>query len=154
MANKISLRQYVKRRNGVPLGHNDSMRNMLRRSLGATTFAGFWQYWNPIWSYYLTTRVFQPLKTVLPVPLAQLLTFIVSGAVHDIVISLVAGSAYIVFTPWFFLVGIAVLITNALRCSVSMLSINGRAMTHISLIALCYGFSLLMRDAIAVAAAG
>ncbi|MCB0198341.1 MAG: hypothetical protein KDJ65_40755, partial [Anaerolineae bacterium] len=46
-----TLRQYVALRNGVPLGDGRSLRHMLRRSFGAASFAGFWQYWNPIWGY-------------------------------------------------------------------------------------------------------
>ena len=45
----LTLSQYVKFRNGVPLGDSQSLSNMLHRSLGAASFAEFWQYWNPIW---------------------------------------------------------------------------------------------------------
>ena len=45
----LTLEAYVKHRNGVPLGASGSLENMLVRSLGAGTFAKFWQYWNPIW---------------------------------------------------------------------------------------------------------
>lgn len=44
-----TLSEYVERRNGVPLGARGSLANMLRRSLGARSFAGFWRYWSPIW---------------------------------------------------------------------------------------------------------
>ncbi len=49
----LTLGQYVQHRNGVPLGDGKSLQNMLHRSLGAASFAGFWQYWNPIWGYGL-----------------------------------------------------------------------------------------------------
>jgi len=48
---RISFARYIHRRNGVPLGSSGSLRNMLRRSLGAGSFAGFWQYWIPVWGY-------------------------------------------------------------------------------------------------------
>ncbi|MBK8904458.1 MAG: hypothetical protein IPM53_24985 [Anaerolineaceae bacterium] len=47
----LRLRQYVQLRNGVPLGDSKSLRKMLRGSLGAASFAAFWQYWNPIWGF-------------------------------------------------------------------------------------------------------
>ena len=59
---RLSLAQYVLRRNGVPLGAPHSLQNMLYRSFGAGTYAGFWQYWNPIWGYGLGKYVYAPLN--------------------------------------------------------------------------------------------
>lgn len=50
---RLTLAQYVHRRNGVPLGDSGSLRNMLIRSFGAGSFGRFWQYWNPIFDYGL-----------------------------------------------------------------------------------------------------
>ena len=58
----LTLAQYVKRRNGVALGYSGSFSNMLHRSFGAGTLAKFWQYWNPIWGYYLGRYIHGPLK--------------------------------------------------------------------------------------------
>lgn len=41
MRSTLSLSQYVKKRNGVPLGASHSMRNMLSRSFGAKSFPIF-----------------------------------------------------------------------------------------------------------------
>lgn len=60
-----TLAQYVALRNGVPLGDGRSLRNMLQRSFGAASFAGFWQQWNPIWGYGLGRYVYAPLRRVL-----------------------------------------------------------------------------------------
>lgn len=40
----LTLAQHVALRNGVPLGDGTSLRNMLHRSFGAASYAGFWQY--------------------------------------------------------------------------------------------------------------
>lgn len=48
------------------MGASESLRNMLRRSFGARSFAGFWQHWNPVFGYCLGTRVFIPLKRIVP----------------------------------------------------------------------------------------
>ena len=85
----ITLSQYVKRRTGVPLGSKHSMRNMLYRALGAKSFPLFWHYWNPIWGYYLSRNVMRPLASFLPVSLATLVTFLVSGGLHDIAVSII-----------------------------------------------------------------
>ena len=60
---KLVLSDYIKKRNGVPLGASNSLRNMLYRSLGAGKFSVFWRYWNPIWSYYLGKYIF-----IVPLP--------------------------------------------------------------------------------------
>src|SRR3546814_6624257 len=41
---ELTLSQYILRRNGVPAGARGSLRNMFQRSLGASTFAGFWRH--------------------------------------------------------------------------------------------------------------
>ena len=101
MRSTLSLSQYVKKRNGVPLGASHSMRNMLSRSFGAKSFPIFWQYWNPIWSYYLSRNVMRPLASFLPISLSILITFLVSGALHDLAVSVIKWNIIVFFTPWF-----------------------------------------------------
>lgn len=130
----ISLRQYVKRRNGVPLGDNRSLPNMLRYSLGAGTFAEFWLYWNPIWGYYLARYIQRPLLKLLPPSIALILTFVVSGALHDLAISLVKQTVYVVFTPWFGVMALVIVLTQALKLSYSALPWLFRAIINSVLI--------------------
>jgi hypothetical protein len=111
----LTLAQYVRRRNGVPLGAPGSLQNMLRRSLGAGTFAEFWQYWNPIWGYALGRYIYAPLRKLLPVALALVLTFAISGALHDAAATLVKRTPAILFTPWFLLMGLLVIVGQVLK---------------------------------------
>ena len=115
MAIKITLTQFVKLRNGVPLGHADSLKNMLSRSLGAGSFAQFWQYWNPVWGYYLSQCVYQPLKRFFGKSIAVVATFFVSGFLHDLVIMLVKQQSSILLTVWFTLMGLAVVLSEAVK---------------------------------------
>ncbi|WP_160151547.1 acyltransferase [Microbulbifer sp. ALW1] len=117
MQNSVSLSQYVKKRNGVALGANRSMRNMLSRSLGAGSFPIFWHYWNPIWGYYLSRNMMKPLGLFLPSWLAVIFTFLVSGALHDLAVSLVKWKVITFFTPWFAFMGIAVVLSKYLSIS-------------------------------------
>ncbi|QSX39406.1 MBOAT family O-acyltransferase [Shewanella cyperi] len=112
MQNTVSLSQYVRKRNGVALGASHSMRNMLSRSFGAGSFPVFWHYWNPIWGYYLSRYIMKPLGLLLPSWQAVIFTFLVSGALHDLAVSLVKWKVVIFFTPWFFLMGIAVVLSK------------------------------------------
>lgn len=89
---------------------------MLFRSFGAKNFAAFWNYWNPIWGYYLGVYFFKPLKRLFPSSISLLLTFIICGIIHDIAITIFAGKGIsIFFTIWFFIMGIEVIINQVLK---------------------------------------
>jgi len=83
---------------------------MFRRSFSAPSFAGFWRYWNPMFSYYLYYWCYKPLTRVLPRSLAVTLTFAVSGAVHDFFASLVVGRFFLLFAPVFAAFGVLVVV--------------------------------------------
>jgi hypothetical protein len=111
----LTLGQYIRRRNGVPLGADRSLRNMLHRSIGAKNFATFWMYWNPIFGYYLGKYIFKPLRQHLPTYLALLSTFIFCGLIHDLVTTILRGEISLFFTQWFLLMGLWVILSNTLR---------------------------------------
>ena len=127
----MSLRAYVRRRTGVPLGHRASLRNMLHRAFGASSFAGFWRYWNPIWSYHLSRYVDRPARGLLPASLATLLTFAVSGMIHDAVIMALRGEFALFFTPWFVCVALSAIAGEALGWRFGGLPWAGRATLQI-----------------------
>ncbi|MBW8184897.1 acyltransferase [Shewanella nanhaiensis] len=137
MHKTITLSEYVKKRNGVALGASGSMTNMLKRSLGASSFYLFWQYWNPIWGYYLSRRVMKPLSQRLPIWLAIIMTFAVSGALHDLAITLVKWKLTFFFTPWFSLMGFIVLATKRFDISYREHHWLIRAAINSSIIAIC-----------------
>ncbi|UWX54598.1 hypothetical protein NYZ99_17235 [Maribacter litopenaei] len=133
----MNLSSYIEKRNGVPLGHKDSLKNMLTRSLGAGKFSTFWKYWNPIWSYYLGKFIFKPLKKILPAAPSLLLTFIICGFVHDVIIIMVRSKIILLFTPWFFFMGCFVLLTNWLKLDYSNLQWPLRALINLLFILGC-----------------
>ncbi len=95
----MTLAQYIVHRNGVPAGAPDSLCNTLARSFGAPTFGGFWQHWNPLFSYGLVRYIHSPLKCRVPAALTLLVTFVVCGALHDVVTTLVRGAPAILLPP-------------------------------------------------------
>jgi hypothetical protein len=117
MKNTVSLAQYLKKVNGVPMGAKRSMRNMLSRSLGASSFSTLWHYWNPIWGYYLSRNIMKPLCLFTPIWLAAFLTFLVSGALHDIAVSIVKWELIVFCTPWFGLMGTLVVLSKKFAIS-------------------------------------
>jgi len=82
------------------LGAPNSLRNILHRSLGAKSFAVFWQYWNPIWGHYLAKFVYSPLRKFLPAAVALVATFVLSGALHDLAASLIMRTTVFVWPLW------------------------------------------------------
>jgi hypothetical protein len=72
----MNLTAYVKRRNGVPIGYPNALKNSLYRSLGARNFYVSRSFWNPILGYYLGAGIFKTLKRIIPAAPALVLTFV------------------------------------------------------------------------------
>tara|TARA_Y100000052_G_C2943047_1_gene81967 strand:- start:137 stop:586 length:450 start_codon:yes stop_codon:yes gene_type:complete len=144
MNSTVSLAQYVKKRNGVPLGASGSMRNMLFRAFGARSFQVFWRHWNPIWGYYLSRDIMRPLANFLPISLATLVTFLVSGALHDIAVSIIKWKIVLFFTPWFGLMGLVVIVSKAVGLSYGQVSWPIRALTNASFIFVSLGITYFL----------
>ena len=120
------------------MGSSKSLRNNLYRSFGAKNFSTFWNYWNPIFGYYLGKYIFKPLKKKLPVAVALLLTFIFSGLIHDTVTTIYRGKISLFFTIWFSFMGVAVLITRYLKHNFNRQKWIYRASVNLSIIWLCF----------------
>ncbi|OKY27441.1 MBOAT family O-acyltransferase [Thalassotalea sp. PP2-459] len=142
----ISLSVYVKRRTGVKLGHSDSLKNMLVRSLGANSFALFWRYWNPIWSYYLAKYIQKPSIKIMPQSCALLVTFIISGALHDSAVSLIKFTPIFFFTPWFALMACIVITTSVLNVNYAHLNRVFRMLINAGFVGLSYLITLFLEQ--------
>ena len=118
---------------------------MFYRSLGAGSFAKFWQYWNPVFGYYLGRYIFVPLKAWLPSGASLVITFVVCGALHDAVGFLVTGQFPFLFTPWFFFMGTGVLIGHAMRIDYSRFDWALRALINICQVGICLALALAVK---------
>ena len=146
----MTLSEYVRRRNGVPLGASGALRNMLDRSLGARSFAGFWQYWNPVFGYGLAKYVHSPLLRVVPPAAAVIVTFAVCGLLHDAVTMGIRGSPTFLFTPWFTLLGVGVVLGRAVGMDLSSRSWAGRATVNFTYIVVCLSLALVVRRVLSI----
>ena len=146
MHKTITLSEYVKKRNGIALGASGSMNNSLKRSLGAGSFYLFWQYWNPIWGYYLSRNVMKPLARLLPTWLATVMTFAVSGGLHDLAVILFKWKLTFFFTPWFVLMSILVLFTKRFGISYHKYRWIIRASLNIAFIAACLALTMVLES--------
>ncbi|MCB8979806.1 MAG: acyltransferase [Ardenticatenaceae bacterium] len=143
-----TLAQYVALRNGVPLGDGRSLRNMLQRSFGAASFAGFWRYWNPIWGYGLGRYVYVPLRRVLPPAVAFILTFAISGGLHDLATMAVRWSPAFLFTPWFVLLGIGAVLGRIVGMDLGKRPFWMRAAVNLTYLIVCLLPALALRKEI------
>lgn len=134
----MNLSEYIKRRNGVPLGHPHSLRNNLYKSLGAKNFSAFWSFWNPIFGYYLGTKIFKPLKRIFPLSFSLILTFVFCGFIHDMVTTLVRQKISLFFSVWFLLMAIFVIISKQTRYDLSNHRWFLRALTNLFIIGICF----------------
>ena len=114
---------------------------MLYRSFGSSSFQRFWNYWNPIWGYYLGYLVFQPLTKRVPDAIALVLTFGISGVFHDLAVSLVLRAPTFVFTPWFTMMGGIVVVSTA--CNVRYESYRWAVRACLNLVQLVCSFLLI-----------
>jgi hypothetical protein len=142
----MNLSEYVKKRNGVPIGNSRSLSNNLGRSLGAINFPVFWNFWNPIFGYYLGTKIFKPLKRIFPIAFALILTFVFCGVIHDLVTTLFRGKVSLFFSVWFFLMGIAVLIAQYINYDLSKKQWTYRAIANVLIIVFCVLLTILFNN--------
>lgn len=123
---------------------------MLRRSLGAGSFAGFWRFWNPVFGYYLGRYSYAPLQRVMPRGPALILTFSLCGAIHDAVTTALRGSVTLLFTSWFIFLAIGVLIGNACGMDLSQRTWIVRAGVNLAYLATCLLISVLFRQVLEI----
>lgn len=140
---RLTLRQYLRFRLGRR-GGREAWFNFFVKPFGASSFAGFWRLWNPVYGYYLTYFVYRPLARRMPRPVAVLLTFIACGFVlHDVPAWLFARrvlppGATIAFV--FF--GVGAVISEQLCMDLSRWPAWGRAVVTLAYLALCIGLML------------
>ena len=132
------------------MGARGSLTDMFRRSLGASSFARFWHYWNPVFGYYLGTFIFTPVRAVTPRWMAVVVTFVVCGALHDAVTAVARGGMAFLFTPWFFFLSIGVLVSGALRMDLSHLPWRGRAAANVAYAASALALALFVKRAVPI----
>jgi predicted DCC family thiol-disulfide oxidoreductase YuxK len=82
---------------------------LMRNPMRATSLAEFWgRRWNTAFHELATRFTFGPLRPRFGVTAAMVLTFVVSGVIHELVITVPAGAAYGWPTGYFVLQGLGV----------------------------------------------
>lgn len=131
---KPTLNAYVSRRLDGVQGEIPRLIHMFKKAFSMANFRLFWNIWNPIYSYILTYYVYKPLRIVLPKPLSLVLTFIVNGLFHDLVVFILLGHSRFVISKLFLIYAMLVVLESILKI---------RLPEH-KLIRLLYNLSLLL----------
>lgn len=94
--------------------------------------------------------VYSPLKRVLPRVLAVIMTFAISGAVHDLATMAVRRSPAFLFTPWFFLLGVGVVLGRLIRLDYSDRPWMVRVAINLTYLVVCLVATLLAKRVLAI----
>lgn len=140
----MTLGEYVKKRNGVAIGHPQSLSRNLYRALGAKNFSSFWKYWNPIFGYYLGLKIFKPTKQFFSPTLSLIITFVFCGLIHDVVTILFRGQTSFLFSYWFLNMSIAVIISNYFNQNLAQHRWIIRSTVNLFIMLICFCFAYFL----------
>lgn len=88
----------------------------------------------------------KPASSFLPVWLAVLITFAVSGGLHDIAVSVVKWQFIFFFTPWFVFMGLMVVVTKYLDLTYGGLPWGVKAVINSAFIGVCLAATYLLES--------
>lgn len=130
----MDLKSYANRKFGNKKSLTGGLIYMLKASFLSNTFKGFWQQWNPLWSYFLTFYVYRTSRKVIPNSLAILFTFAVSGFLHDVFVMVLLQKPYYLFTLIFFTFGLIVCVESVIKISLNKFPKSLKPIYHLTLI--------------------
>jgi len=146
----ITLERYLKYRLGSEYKVNP-IGAMLRRSFGASSYTAFWQYWNPVYGYYLYRFCYRPLRSILPRIPSVIFTFAVCGFVlHDmpfgwLILAIVTGKFPFPFvTIWFTMIGISVTVSEAAHMDLKGSSFLTRSLVNATHVLIPFFFTMML----------
>jgi len=149
----MTLTQYVTHRLGTT--PREQAINFLGRPLGAKSLSGFWQYWNPVWSYFLLFFCYRLLRKNLPRWLSIVLTFFLCGLLHDLPIGIlsyakVGRPPYFTITVFLTLNGLLVVLSEKFGFRLTRVPTGMRWLIHVVILVACYLAALHLTTWIAI----
>ncbi len=85
-----------------------------------------------------------PLKKVFPSRISLILTFIMTGIVHDLVTMAVRQDVAFLFTPWVFFLGIGVVLGKTAGMDIAARSWGVRAAAQLTYLGFCLALAILV----------
>ena len=115
---KPTLQRYISKKLDGVEGELPRLKKMFSKSFSARNFRLFWNAWNPIYTYVLTYYVYSPLRKKLNKSIALVLTFLINGLFHDIVVLLVLKETSFNVSKLFILYGLLVLLESKIQVDI------------------------------------
>lgn len=113
------------------------VQKMFFKPFVSSSFRSFWNYWNPGFGFYLLFYIYKPTQQLLPQSIALMLTFLVSGFLHDILyifpMVIINGVKFIFpfISVWFLIIALGILMTDFLKVNFKTVSTTTRIAFHI-----------------------
>src|SRR5690554_4774389 len=133
---KMNLEEYTYYRTGTTK-IQVVVRNMFVKPFFSSSLKDFWKYWNPTWGYYLLFYGYKPLKNIFPAWLALMMTFFISGLVHDLIyiLPMMLQEVRFVFpliTVWFVIIAVGILVTEYRGIDFKYINVKLRPLFHLA----------------------
>ncbi len=96
----MTLSEYVLKRNGMPLGSQGSLFKYLEKLILVLKECAVWKY-GTSFRFYLSKNIYLPLNRHLSKSMSSIVTFGVSGALHDLAIGFVGRDGKNFLMIWF-----------------------------------------------------
>ena len=115
--------------------------NFLAKPFVAKTLTRFWQYWNPVWNYFLYCYCYRPCSKFLPRWLCVPATFLICGLLHDLPFGILSYSTagrppFFTITLFLTLNGVLVVVTEQLNITLAQVPALLRWLIHAAVLAL------------------
>ena len=131
----MTLEEYIQYRTGTTK-ISLIIRNMFFKPFVSSSFKSFWKYWNPSWGYFLLFYCYKPIRTFFPHWASLIITFLISGLLHDIIYIIPkmmnkVGFVFPFITVWFLIISIGILVSEYLQINFNKINLKFRPIFHL-----------------------
>jgi len=131
------------------------LKSMFVKAFRAKTAKEFWNYWNPVFGYFMLFYFYKPLTNKVPRAIRVIATFTVSGFfLHDLLLwwpfcwMIAYKTHFPLGTVWFLFLAIIMLILEKKGFSTERYSPEIRVLTNFIYISIALGLTLLVEGGI------
>ncbi|MEA2096204.1 MAG: hypothetical protein U9P73_05890 [Candidatus Cloacimonadota bacterium] len=149
-----TLKHYIHLRLGsgnIP----DILKSMFVKAFRAKSAKEFWNYWNPVFGYYMLFYFYKPLTNKVPRAIRVIATFTVSGFfLHDLLLwwpfcwVIAYKTHFPLGTIWFIFLAIIMLILEKIGFSTEKYSPEIRVLANFTYLGFTLGLTLLVAGGI------
>ena len=127
------------------------IRSMFIKAFKAKSAKEFWNYWNPLFGYYLLFYLYKPLTNKIPRPIRVIITFTISGFfLHDLLFwwpfcwLITYKTRFPLGTVWFIFMAIFMLIFEKIGFNTEKHSTGIRVLSNLSYLSITLALTLLV----------